>query len=128
MKANYFHFFLIFIFCRIFLLFNDVILLCYWYIVFLIENFIFFRLLAAFRLKVDNNGGAWCPKHIVSRGLKEFLQIDLLQMHAITGIRSQGRFGRGQGQEYTEAYVVEYWRPGFAKWERWKNTQNKEVR
>lgn len=48
-------------------------------------------------------------------------------MHAVTAIRSQGRFGRGQGQEYTEAYVVEYWRPGFAKWERWKNTQNKEV-
>ena len=79
------------------------------------------------RLKVDNNGGAWCPKHIVSRGLKEFLQIDLLQMHVISAIRSQGRFGRGQGQEYTEAYVVEYWRPGFTKWERWKNTQNKEV-
>lgn len=48
-------------------------------------------------------------------------------MHAITAIRSQGRFGRGQGQEYTEAYVVEYWRQGFTKWERWKNTQNKEV-
>ncbi|XP_055299396.1 discoidin domain-containing receptor 2-like, partial [Sitodiplosis mosellana] len=79
------------------------------------------------RLKVDNNGGAWCPKHIVSRGLKEYLQIDLLQMHVISAIRSQGRFGRGQGQEYTEAYVVEYWRPGFTKWERWKNTQNKEI-
>lgn len=78
-------------------------------------------------MKVDNNGGAWCPKHIVSRGLKEYIQIDLLQMHAITAIRSQGRFGRGQGQEYTEAYVVEYWRQGFTKWERWKNTQNKEV-
>lgn len=48
-------------------------------------------------------------------------------MHAITAIRSQGRFGRGQGQEYTEAYIVEYWRQGFTKWERWKNTQNKEV-
>lgn len=80
-----------------------------------------------FRLKIDNNGGAWCPKHIVARGLKEYIQIDLLQNHAITAIRSQGRFGRGQGQEYTEAYVVEYWRQGFSKWERWKNTQGKEV-
>lgn len=79
------------------------------------------------RLKIDNNGGAWCPKHIVSRGLKEYLQIDLLQMHVITSLRTQGRFGRGQGQEYTEAYVVEYWRPGFTKWERWKNIQGKEV-
>lgn len=81
-----------------------------------------------YRLKVDNNGGAWCPKHMVSRGLKEYLQIDLLQMHAITEVRSQGRFGRGQGQEYTEAYVIDYWRPGFTNWKRWKNTQSKEVR
>lgn len=80
-----------------------------------------------YRLKVDNNGGAWCPKHIVARGLKEYLQIDLLQVHAITAVRSQGRFGRGQGQEYTEAYVIDYWRPGFAKWKRWRNTQTKEV-
>lgn len=64
---------------------------------------------------------------MVSRGLKEYLQIDLLQMHVLTAIRTQGRFGKGQGQEYTEAYVVEYWRPGFVKWERWKNIQGKEV-
>ena len=79
-------------------------------------------------MKVDNNGGAWCPKHMVSRGLNEYLQVDLLQMHAITAIKTQGRFGKGQGQEFTEAYVLEYWRPGFSKWERWKNIQGKEVR
>ena len=79
------------------------------------------------RLKVDNNGGAWCPKHMVSRGLKEYLQIDLLQVHVITAIRTQGRFGKGQGQEYTEAYVLEYWRPGMEKWRRWKNILGKEV-
>lgn len=80
------------------------------------------------RLKTDNNGGAWCPKHMVSNALKEYLQVDLLQTHVITAIRTQGRFGKGQGQEYTEAYVLEYWRPGFDKWQRWKNTQGKEVR
>lgn len=79
------------------------------------------------RLRIDNNGGAWCPKHMVSRGLKEYLQIDLLQMHVITAVKTQGRFGKGQGQEYSEAYVLEYWRPGFSKWVRWKNTQGKEV-
>ncbi|XP_055850149.1 discoidin domain-containing receptor 2-like isoform X2 [Episyrphus balteatus] len=79
------------------------------------------------RLKIDNNGGAWCPKHMVSRGLKEYLQIDLLQVHVITSIRTQGRFGKGQGQEYTEAYVLEYWRPGFTNWIRWKNIQGKEI-
>ncbi|XP_023031811.1 discoidin domain-containing receptor 2 [Drosophila willistoni] len=79
------------------------------------------------RLKVDNNGGAWCPKHMVSRGLKEYLQIDLLQVHLVSAIRTQGRFGKGQGQEYTEAYVLEYWRPGFEKWIRWKSIQGKEI-
>lgn len=75
---------------------------------------------------MDINGGAWCAKHMVSRALKEYLQIDLLQPHVITAVRTQGRFGRGQGQEYTEAYVIEYWRPGM-KWTRWKNAQGKEV-
>ncbi|XP_036678481.3 uncharacterized protein smal isoform X1 [Drosophila suzukii] len=79
------------------------------------------------RLKNDNNGGAWCPKHMVSNALKEYLQVDLLQTHVITAIRTQGRFGKGQGQEYTEAYVLEYWRPGFDKWQRWKNIQGKEI-
>ncbi|XP_030377793.1 discoidin domain-containing receptor 2 [Scaptodrosophila lebanonensis] len=79
------------------------------------------------RLKVDNNGGAWCPKHMVSRGLKEYLQIDLMQVHKVSAIRTQGRFGKGQGQEYTESYVMEYWRPGFEKWLRWKSIQGKEI-
>ncbi|XP_055903632.1 discoidin domain-containing receptor 2-like [Eupeodes corollae] len=79
------------------------------------------------RLKIDNNGGAWCPKHMVSRGLKEYLQIDLLKVHVVTAVRTQGRFGKGQGQEYTESYVLEYWRPGMTKWIRWKNIQGKEI-
>lgn len=64
---------------------------------------------------------------MVSRGLTEYLQVDLLQVHLVSAIRTQGRFGKGQGQEYTEAYVLEYWRPGFEKWLRWKSSQGKEV-
>ena len=45
----------------------------------------------------------------------------------ITGCRTQGRFGNGQGQEYAEEYMIEYWRPGFVKWVRWKNRLGKEV-
>lgn len=66
---------------------------------------------------------------MVSRNLNEYLQIDLLSLHAITSIKTQGRFGKGQGQEFTEAYVIEYWRSSFgSKWKRWKNIQGKEVR
>lgn len=98
----------------------------------LIDNFInlhsLLHPLKHFRLRIDNNGGAWCPKHMVSRNLNEYLQIDLLSQHVITSIKTQGRFGKGQGQEFTEAYVLEYWRPTFGtKWKRWKNLQGKEV-
>lgn len=65
---------------------------------------------------------------MVSSNLNEYLQIDLLSLHVITSIKTQGRFGRGQGQEFTEAYLIEYWRPSFGnKWKRWKNLQGKEV-
>ena len=33
--------------------------------------------------------------------------------HCITGIMTQGRFGNGRGVEYTEAYKLNYWRPGM---------------
>lgn len=87
-----------------------------------------FFLFPSNRLRVDMNGGAWCPKHMVSRNLNEYLQLDLLSMHSVTSIKTQGRFGRGQGAEFTEAFVVEYWRPSFgSKWKRWRNIQGKEV-
>lgn len=64
---------------------------------------------------------------MVSRDAKEYLEINLEELHVITGGRTQGRFGNGQGQEYAEEYMIEYWRPGFSKWVRWKNRDNKEV-
>ncbi|XP_019874685.1 discoidin domain-containing receptor tyrosine kinase B [Aethina tumida] len=79
------------------------------------------------RLRNDKNGGAWCPRHMVSRDGKEYLEINLDEMHVITGCRTQGRYGNGQGQEYAEEYMIEYWRPGFNKWVRWKNRMGKEL-
>lgn len=64
---------------------------------------------------------------MVSSDAKEYLEIDLRQLHVITGSRTQGRFGNGQGQEYAEDYKIDYWRPGFTKWVRWKNRNGKEV-
>ena len=34
-------------------------------------------------------------------------------MHVITATYTQGRFGNGRGQEYAEAYKIQYWRPGL---------------
>ncbi|XP_044732901.1 discoidin domain-containing receptor 2 isoform X2 [Chrysoperla carnea] len=79
------------------------------------------------RLRIDKSGGAWCPRHMVSKEAKEYLQIDLNEMHVITGTLTQGRFGNGQGQEYAEEYMLDYWRPGDTKWRRWRNRTDKNL-
>ena len=66
------------------------------------------------RLHSDVSGGAWCPAKTVSRDTPaEYLEVDLKTMHVITATYTQGRFGNGRGQEYAEAYKIQYWRPGL---------------
>ncbi|KAJ8985108.1 hypothetical protein NQ317_012758 [Molorchus minor] len=67
-------------------------------------------------LRVEKAGGGWCPKQQVERGIREFIQVDLEDVHVVTGIQTQGRYDRGRGQEYAEEYTVEYWRPGLEEW------------
>ena len=38
-----------------------------------------------------------------------------------------GRFGNGQGAEFAEAYILEYWRPRLDKWVRYRNIQGSEI-
>lgn len=90
---------------------------------FLILYFFFFY----FRLKNDKSGGAWCPKKMVTKEALEYLEVDLHDLHVITGTKTQGRFGNGQGQEYVEEFMLDFWRPGFNKWMRWKSRNRKEV-
>lgn len=45
----------------------------------------------------------------------------------ITATGTQGRFGNGQGVEFTEAYILEYWRPRLGKWIRYHNNKGEEV-
>ncbi|XP_021937561.1 discoidin domain-containing receptor 2 isoform X4 [Zootermopsis nevadensis] len=81
------------------------------------------------RLRHDKNGGAWCPKHMVTREALEYLEVNLHTMHVMTAVQTQGRFGNGMGQEYAEVYMLEYWRPGFNSntWARWKDRGGKEM-
>ena len=72
------------------------------------------HLLLYFRVRVDNRGGAWCPKGQMMPGGREYLEIDLKATFVITATGTQGRFGNGGGREYTELYQLEYWRPGFS--------------
>lgn len=45
----------------------------------------------------------------------------------ITATGTQGRFGNGQGVEFAEAYMLEYWRPRINKWIRYRNNLGEEV-
>ncbi|XP_076749546.1 discoidin domain-containing receptor 2 isoform X1 [Xylocopa sonorina] len=79
------------------------------------------------RLRQDKGGGAWCPKNMVTKEGKEYLEVNLHSPRLLTSTRTQGRFGNGHGVEYTEEYFVEYWRPGFNKWVRWRNRRGMEL-
>ena len=43
-----------------------------------------------------------------------WFSVDLGSMHCVTGAMTQGRFGNGRGVEFTEAYKLQYWRPGMS--------------
>lgn len=57
----------------------------------------------------------------------EYIEVSLHELHIITGIQLQGRFGNGMGQEYAEEILMDFWRPGFSKWRRWRGHNGKEV-
>ncbi|XP_012279194.1 discoidin domain-containing receptor 2 [Orussus abietinus] len=77
------------------------------------------------RIRQEKNGGAWCPKAQISSDIREYLEVDLTKDHLITWTETQGRFGNGQGQEYAEAFFLEYWRD--VKWHQYKNLRGDRV-
>lgn len=64
---------------------------------------------------------------MVDKEATEYLEVNLHVLHVITGTKTQGRFGNGQGQEYAEQFMLEYWRPGSSEWVRWRNRSKHEV-
>ncbi|XP_066156876.1 discoidin domain-containing receptor 2-like [Euwallacea fornicatus] len=79
------------------------------------------------RIRTENEGGAWCPQSQADPDTKEWIEIDLHSVHLITATETQGRFGNGQGVEYSEAYKLEYYRPRLNKWIRYRAETNEDV-
>lgn len=50
-----------------------------------------------------------------------------MRPHLITRTETQGRFGNGQGQEYAEQFLVEYWRDALQQWTVYKDTHGQKV-
>lgn len=80
------------------------------------------------RAHVEVGGGAWCPRQIIQQGSVEHLEIYLGgQAYVVTKVEVQGRWGNGQGREYTRHYKLQYWRPELQRWTTYVNTQGREV-
>lgn len=76
---------------------------------------------------MDKSGGAWCPKQQIAESINEFLEIDFSTVSVISGIATQGRYGNGRGQEYAEAFRLEYWRPELSLWHPYRRWDGNEV-
>ena len=72
-------------------------------------------------------GGAWCPAQTISEGVREWLEVSLRSEHRITGAETMGRYGGGQGQEFAQAYQLEYWRPSTRTWHLYTNTTGHQL-
>ncbi|XP_050524252.1 discoidin domain-containing receptor tyrosine kinase B-like [Daktulosphaira vitifoliae] len=79
------------------------------------------------RVRTEREGGAWCPKEPVTREPTEWLEVNLHVVRVITSVETQGRFGNGQGQEFSEAFLIDYWRPKLGKWVRYRNMTGHEI-
>lgn len=80
-----------------------------------------------YRIRQEKNGGAWCPKAQISSEVREYLEIDLDEDHLVTWTETQGRFGNGQGQEFTETFTIEYWRKSIGRWVEYKDSRDNKV-
>jgi discoidin domain receptor family protein 2 len=79
------------------------------------------------RIRQEKNGGAWCPKAQISSEVREYLEVDLMRPHLITVTETQGRFGNGQGREFAEQFLVEYWRDSLQQWTVYKDARGQKV-
>ena len=64
---------------------------------------------------------------MIGKDGSEWIEINLNSVHVITATETMGRFGNGQGAEFAEAYLLEYFRPRLGKWVRYRNIENSEV-
>ncbi len=80
-------------------------------------------------MRVEKGGGAWCPRPAIQHNVREWLEVALPGHgpHLVTASETQGRFGNGQGQEFAEAFIIEYWRHHLGRWVPYKNANTHQV-
>lgn len=78
---------------------------------------------------MEKGGGAWCPRPAIQHNVREWLEVALPGNgpYLVTASETQGRFGNGQGQEFAEAFIIEYWRHRLGRWVTYKNANSHQV-
>ncbi|ESO11280.1 hypothetical protein HELRODRAFT_183383 [Helobdella robusta] len=84
--------------------------------------------ISASRKGSEKGAGAWCPKQRNESDIvDDWLEVDLQELKVVNLIETQGRFGNGQGKEYTENYRVEYRRIKGGPFIRYKDKSRREL-
>lgn len=78
------------------------------------------------RVRTERNSGAWCPQHAINKNSYEWIEVQFEELKVITQVETQGRFGNGQGQEFTEKYMIEYKRVE-GPWIKYKDKKGNEI-
>uniref|UniRef100_A0A0N4Z133 receptor protein-tyrosine kinase n=1 Tax=Parastrongyloides trichosuri TaxID=131310 RepID=A0A0N4Z133_PARTI len=78
------------------------------------------------RIRTESGAGAWCPMSQINMTSNEWIEIDFSSNMVITAIETQGRFGGGEGQEYTPMFKIKYKREGMGPWASYKDSSNNE--
>ncbi|KAF7635030.1 hypothetical protein Mgra_00005628 [Meloidogyne graminicola] len=79
------------------------------------------------RLNTESGSGAWCPSSQINSTSHEWIQVELTNENFIVGVRTQGRWDKGRGLEFSSAYMIEYWRPSLGRWARYKDSNGNEI-
>ena len=83
-------------------------------------------------MRIEKGGGAWCPRPAIQHNVREWIEVALPghihhQPHLIVASETQGRFGNGQGQEFAEAFIIEYWRHEIGRWVTYKSATGHQI-
>lgn len=83
-------------------------------------------------MRIEKGGGAWCPRPAIQHNVREWIEVALPghihhQPHLVVASETQGRFGNGQGQEFAEAFIIEYWRHEIGRWVTYKSATGHQI-
>uniref|UniRef100_A0AC35UG57 Protein kinase domain-containing protein n=1 Tax=Rhabditophanes sp. KR3021 TaxID=114890 RepID=A0AC35UG57_9BILA len=79
------------------------------------------------RIRTESGSGAWCPSAQINANFSEWIEVVFESNTLITAIETQGRFGMGEGQEFSSMYRIEYKREGMGPYAKYIDASGNEL-